>query len=709
MAGWRFWSSNLVGELLDGRYRIKQELGRGGFGVTYLALDTRSPNERQRVIKHFKPKDRQDPHTLKKLIEKFNEEKKVLERLGEKNGQIPKLFDNFTQGSQFFYVQEFVDGHTLNHEMKSPLHEFQVRSILIDILEVMAFVHDNRIIHRDLKPTNIMRRKTDQKIVIIDFGAVKELQSVTNKDQVPSSSVTIYTEGYAPAEQTKKTNRHTIFASDVYAIGMIGIQALTGISPDSLETDNNLEVEWQPKFPITTEFAAVIKKMVRYDFKLRYYNAREALVALQNLPDVPRYRTPEVIVLPPDEPEKPEDFTIDPENPDKPTSRIKRDSTNVNPQPFKYTGILLLVFLVSGGFYLGQNFKPSTSLTPVASPSSPVSEKDKQAEADALVLGSGEKIINQDYKGAIADYTKAIQLNPNYAEAYYNRGLAKTDLEDRQGAMADYSEAIRLKPDFADAYFKRGNGKYALGDKQGAIADLSEAIRLKSGYAGAYLMRGSIKSELGDKQAAILDYNEVIRLRSDDALAYYARAVVKAELGDKQAAILDYNEAIKKKNNRNLDKENTAQIYSNRGLAKYSLGYIQESINDFNEAIKSNSNYAQAYYNRGKAKTDLGDKQGAINDYTEAIRLKSNYVDAYKNRGIVKLLLEDRQGAISDCNEVIRLKPELAGAYFVRGIAKSQLADKEGSRIDLKKAAELFKQQGDIENYNLAVKLLEQS
>jgi serine/threonine protein kinase/Tfp pilus assembly protein PilF len=675
VAWWRFWSSNLVGELLDGRYRIKQELGRGGFGVTYLALDTRSPNKRERVIKHFKPKDRPDPHTLKKLIEKFNEEKRVLERLGEENGQIPKLFDNFTQGSQFFYVQDFVDGHTLNHEMKSPLHEFQVRSILIDILEVMAFVHDNRIIHRDLKPTNIMRRK-DQKIVIIDFGAVKELQSVITKDQVPSSSVTIYTEGYAPAEQTKKTNRHTIFASDVYAIGMIGIQALTGISPDLLETDNNLEVEWQPAFPITTEFAAVIKKMVRYDFKLRYYNAREALVALQNLPDVPMYRTPEVIVLPPDAPKKPKDFTIDPEDPDKPTSRIKRDSTNVNPQPFKYTGILLLVFLVGGGFYLWQNFKPSTFLTPVASPSSPFLDKEKEAEA---LLNSGiKKAIQKDYKGAINDWSEAIRLKPDFAFAYSNRGGIKYELGDKQGGISDLNEAIRLKPDNALAYYNRAFAKYGLGDRQGAVTDYTEAIKINRNWgtrslADAYIGRGAVKYELGDKQGAISDVNEAIRLKPDNALAYNNRAFAKYGLGDRQGAVTDYTEAIK----------------INRNWGSKSL--------------------AEAYYSRGKVKFDLEDRQGAISDYTEAIRLKSDFVDAYKNRGAVKLLLEDRQGAISDSNEVIRLKPELAAAYIVRGIAKSQLGDKEGSRIDLKKAAELFKQQGDTENYNIAVKLLEQS
>ena len=88
------------------------------------------------------------------------------------------------------------------------------------------------------------------------------------------------------------------------------------------------------------------------------------------------------------------------------------------------------------------------------------------------------KYYLEDYQGAIEDYTQAIRLKPDLAEAYYNRGLAKSDLGDKQGAIADFNEAIRLKPDYANAYYNRGDAKYALGDKQGAIEDYREAAWL---------------------------------------------------------------------------------------------------------------------------------------------------------------------------------------------------------------------------------------
>jgi hypothetical protein len=85
-----------------------------------------------------------------------------------------------------------------------------------------------------------------------------------------------------------------------------------------------------------------------------------------------------------------------------------------------------------------------------------------------------------DYQGAIADYTQAIQLQPDLAAAYYNRGLVKYNLGDKQGAIADYNQAIKFKLDFADAYYNRGIAKSNLGDKQGAIADYNQAAQLYS-------------------------------------------------------------------------------------------------------------------------------------------------------------------------------------------------------------------------------------
>jgi tetratricopeptide (TPR) repeat protein len=290
-----------------------------------------------------------------------------------------------------------------------------------------------------------------------------------------------------------------------------------------------------------------------------------------------------------------------------------------------------------------------------------------QPTADDLFLQATNKLRNLDNKGAIAGFDQAIRLNPQYAFAYNNRGLARYGLDDRQGAIQDYNEAIRLNPQLADAYINRGVARSDLGDRQGAIQDYNEAIRLNPQLAGAYSNRGNARSALGDKQGAIQDYNEAIRLNPQLADAYNNRGNARSDLGDRQGAIQDYN-----------------------------------------EAIRINPQFAGAYSNRGLVRSALGDKQGAIQDYNEAIRLNPQLANAYVGRGLARSDLGDRQGAIQDYNEAIRIKPQEALAYVGRGLVRSALGDRQGAIADLQKGANLARAQGNQRLYELATKILRQ-
>ncbi|HLP88269.1 MAG TPA: tetratricopeptide repeat protein, partial [Nostocaceae cyanobacterium] len=161
------------------------------------------------------------------------------------------------------------------------------------------------------------------------------------------------------------------------------------------------------------------------------------------------------------------------------------------------------------------------------------------------------------YQEAIADYNQAITINPQDAEAYYNRGIDKYELGDKAGAIADFTQAITINPQLAEAYYNRGVAKYQLGDKAGAIKDYNQAITINPQLAQAYSNRGLAKSELGDKAGAIQDYNQAITINPQDAQAYNNRGNAKSELGDKAGAIADFTQAI-------TINPQLAQAYSNR-------------------------------------------------------------------------------------------------------------------------------------------------
>ncbi|MCV3216849.1 protein kinase [Plectonema radiosum NIES-515] len=268
----------MLGQKLGGRYQILKYLGEGTFGVTFVAEDMQRPRNPKCVVKQFKAKAI-DPYTLREAQRLFDQEAEMLETLG-KHDQIPSLLAHLDENQEFYLVQEFIEGHDLSAELPlgKQLSEADVIEILEHILEVLAFVHQHEIIHRDIKPSNI-RRRQDGKIVLIDFGAVKQISTqVINSQGQTSFTVAIGTPGYMPSEQA---NRHPQFSSDVYAVGMIGIQALTGIFPLHLPKDSQGEVVWQNQARVSQQLADFIDKMVRYDFRQRYYSASEALQALR--------------------------------------------------------------------------------------------------------------------------------------------------------------------------------------------------------------------------------------------------------------------------------------------------------------------------------------------------------------------------------------------------------------------------------------------
>jgi len=276
----------MIGKLLDHRYQVIRVLATGGFGETYIAQDTRRPGNPICVVKHLKGAN-SDPKIFETAKRLFHSEAETLEKLGN-HDQIPRLLAYFDENKEFYLVQEFIEGHTLSEELvpNQRWSESEVIQMLLEVLNILEFVHREGVIHRDIKPDNIIRRTCDNKLVLVDFGAVKQLRSpnLTFAGQT-TATVAIGTPGYMPTEQGQGKPRPN---SDIYSLGIIAIQALTGVAPMDFQEDPDTgEIIWQHLAPVSPELAAVLSKMVRYHFKDRYNTIMQALLSLQLLSSVP--------------------------------------------------------------------------------------------------------------------------------------------------------------------------------------------------------------------------------------------------------------------------------------------------------------------------------------------------------------------------------------------------------------------------------------
>jgi serine/threonine-protein kinase len=267
--------------LLRDRYHLIKGLGKGGFGATFLAADISLPGNPLCVIKQLRP-NTDNPNFLSMARQLFEREARTLGRIGN-HPQIPRLLDYFENKNQFYLVQEFVKGNTLQQEVKKEgiFSEAKVRQVIQEIIAILKDIHAQKVIHRDIKPANILRREIDNRLVLIDFGVVKnQVNTVAadNSNQTALTAFAVGTPGFAPPEQLAM---RPVYASDIYALGITCMYLLTGKAPKNMECDPITgEIDWFKYIKVSDSFAEILKTMIEVSVRNRYKTAEEVLQAL---------------------------------------------------------------------------------------------------------------------------------------------------------------------------------------------------------------------------------------------------------------------------------------------------------------------------------------------------------------------------------------------------------------------------------------------
>lgn len=479
-------------KVIAGHYKIIKPLQTGQVCQTYLAEDTQLKNSRC-IIKKLHPQSN-ETFVIKTAQRLFDREVDVLYKLGN-HDRIPRLLADIRKNPDFYLVQECIDGDSLDKQEivpGKPCSEPQAIDLLHQVLEILVFVHQHNVIHRDIKPPNLMRRNSDGKIVLIDFGAVKQINKMAGNSSGQNTIVGTY--GYAPNEQYPQGK--PCKASDIYALGMTVIYALTGVPPHELRPANDRNFNWRDRAQVSPELAKILDKMVDADLHKRYQTVQEVLQDLKPL-------------LPTTANQGPAGTTI-----------MSTKKNSLKP-------ILLSVAVLVG---LGALF---------------VIPKVVSANRALQLYNQSTKLLKtESYEKAIATLDRALEIKPNFVQALTDRGYALGKLGRQLEKFSTCDRAVQIDPSFPEAWNCRGLAQADLGKYDEAILDYDRAFAIDRNHLRALYNKGDALLELKRYEQALFVSDKILRIDSDYFMAWYLKCKIFNSQQDFQKALESCDRAL---------------------------------------------------------------------------------------------------------------------------------------------------------------------
>ncbi|MEM9004352.1 MAG: tetratricopeptide repeat protein [Cyanobacteria bacterium P01_F01_bin.86] len=696
---------------LGGRYQVIQRLGEGGFGQTFLARDKHLPGHPICVIKQLNPQvtDAASLQTARRL---FDTEAKVLYQLGD-HDQIPRLMAHFEDGQEFYLAQEYIDSEPLSKVLATgePWPQERVISMLQDILQILTFVHEQDVIHRDIKPANLLCRYRDGRIVLIDFGAVKQVNTqFFNPQGHTNLTISIGTQGYMPNEQLAGTPH---FSSDIYAVGVIGIQALTGIQPKHLGQDpHTSELDWRSAAAsVDSAFADVLDRMVRYDFRSRYPTATEALKALQDLPSALQARLPQHWYTPQAERSPLASLLSSEVEGNAATVTWGLDnqaSTQPEPSQGSEQGTLAAMgHHHTRQFASGQKPKGSTlaiasvlqvlpqrkwwllgslvglgalllvAQTSVFSPSanqaassSAVSEEESDAGETVSTNPAAQDAPDSD--SAEADSTAT---GDSETEASGKAAEGAEDVESASEVTASESKPSpgeeSAEPDVASSPAKTSSPVAAsspatVPPTAQPVSQVSTEAAPPQASSASQLNEANTLREGGQYLEALELYDAAIAGQPNSVTAHWGRCYSLNQLQQLEAAIEACDQAIA------LD-GNDPRPLASKGFALQQQQRHAEALALFDQAIDRQPDNVEAWNNRGISLLQLERIDEALHAFDQAIELQPDLAEAWNNRGAALWSLRRFDEAIASTEQAIALNPNYSEAQSLRQKMREKL------------------------------------
>lgn len=580
-------------QIIGGRYQILKHLGGGGFGQTFLATDLHLPGHPECVVKQLQPQ-KAEGVSLDSSRRLFDAEAQALYQLGI-HPCIPRLLAHFEENEQFYLVQEYIEGQLLSHQLQqtAPMEESEVIQLLIDVLTPLSFVHQHQVIHRDIKPSNLIHRSEDDKVVLIDFGAVKQVscQQVEIEGQI-SITIAVGSMGYMPNEQLAG---QPCLSSDVYAVGMLALQALTGLDPRRFRKDlRTSEIIWHDLANVSPPLQEILDCMVRYDHRQRYFSAEEALAAVEALTHTEQHK------------------------------QSLRFAAAVAEQLEE----VHLVWLERADDFFQRGCYGDAIAT---------YERFLQVQPSNdqawFKLGLAQEHL-ENYELAVVAYERVLQINPQDYLAWLKRATALEALQRLEEALAAYGEVLRLQPDNYWVWCDRALVLQKLNRLEEALEALQRAIQLKPDFQHALECRREILRklhrveqlyQLQHYEEAVEACQRIIHTSPEDTTAWLLQAMAQENLGQFQSAALSYEQVVKLHPDDHVAWFKLAEV-----LAKQKC--YKQAVAAYSQVLRIQPANHWAWFQQGQMLEKIRRFEKAISAYNQAILLKPEFDPALSAR-----------------------------------------------------------------------------
>ncbi|MFB2769097.1 tetratricopeptide repeat protein [Pelatocladus sp. BLCC-F211] len=634
--------------LLCGRYQIIQELGRGGFGVTYLATDTSS--NILCAIKKLDPLNA-DLETAKRF---FHREVNILNTL-QTNQQVPKFFDYLEEDNNYYIVEEYIEGTSLAELVHQKWPEYTVVNFLQQILSVLAYLHAKNIIHRDVKPSNLIIRKGDNRFVLIDFGSVKKLDSQYPSYQSSITQTMIGTPGYAPSEQMAGRPR---FNSDIYALGLTAIQLLTGMHPRELRWDEKDNIILPSDINIDASLSAILAKMVYNNPDHRYQSVNTVIEDLNKTK----------ISSPPTQP------------PTYYTSNHREVLTNL--RFLKIWQIPVVLILLAGIIASIEFFHPF--IRPIY----------YLHEANTL-------LDERQGEAALDKFNFLKQLQPNSPEVWKGRGDALFLLGRDFAALQSYNRAIFLQPKDQKLLVKilinKGKVLYKQQNYQETLDIYEKALKIDENNPEALSGKSLSLLATGKKQEALQYLEQLKQIRPDDPRIWQEIGFAIEQSQGKPAAKEYFQEALSTYDDILRTKNNNPIYWTDRGSILLKLNRPQDALDSYEKALNIDNNFYEALIGKGNALNVLGKPSEALFAFKQASKVRPQDYLVWFNQGILLTqTLRNHEEAIKAFDQTIALKEDFHPAWVGKALALLELKRYQEALVAIEKAKTLQPKDPDI-------------